>query len=149
MRTRVLFPVTLFCAVVFSACGLSRPMAHLIINNESGMDIPLNVSITSNIKGEPGETINNTIKPGLQELDTRKFPKGAYSITAATNNSLISVKKSLSLDTDKWIMITYTHNDSMNIQKKYGYVDTSLLKKVNGKYTGLDMYIENRKPPTL
>ncbi len=34
-----------------------------------------------------------------------------------------------------------------SIQRKYGYVDTSLMKKVNGKYTGPDMYNENRKPP--
>jgi len=34
-----------------------------------------------------------------------------------------------------------------SIQRKYSYEDTSLMKKVNGKYTGLNMYNENRKPP--
>lgn len=27
-----------------------------------------------------------------------------------------------------------------SIQRKYGYVDTYLMKKVNGKYTGLNIY---------
>jgi hypothetical protein len=46
-------------------------------------------------------------------------------------------------------MVTYIHEDSLTIQKKFGIVDTGMLKKVEGKYTGIDMYIENRRPPNL
>ena len=35
----------LFCAALYPSCSSSRPMAHLIINNESGADIPISLSI--------------------------------------------------------------------------------------------------------
>jgi len=145
MRTRVLFPATLFCVCII-ACTSSRTTAHLIVFNESGRDIPLNVSITNTNNRAPVRTINNIIKPGIQELDAISFSKGAYSLRAEANNGFVSVNKNLSFDTERWIIINYIHDDSLNIQKKYGYVDTAMLKKINGKYTGLDMYSETRKP---
>jgi len=149
MRTRVLFSIALFCVFAFVACSSSRPMAHLIINNESGSQIPLNVSITHTNNGASVRTINNIAQPGLQELEAGRFSKGTYSVSAETNNGFVAVKKDVSFDTDRWIIITYIYNDSLNIQKKYGYVDTSLLKKINGKYAGINLYSETRRPPSL
>ncbi len=72
-----------------------------------------------------------------------------YAISAETSNGVVSSTKKVSFDSDRWIIINFMHDDSLNIQRKYGYVDTSVLKKINGKYTGLDMYAESRRPPTL
>ncbi|MEO8172829.1 MAG: hypothetical protein ABI581_07090 [Sediminibacterium sp.] len=147
MLKRVLSPFALLCLVLFAACSASRPTAHVIVNNDSDRDIPLSLSISD----EDGtqRILSNNIKPGLQELAPERLPKGMYSVCANTNNGLVTTRKRVSLDADRWIIINFMHADSMNIQRKYGYVDTSLLKKINGKYTGIDMYAENRRPPTL
>lgn len=149
MRTRVLTPFVLFCLLLFAACSASRPTAHVIINNDSDRDIPLNLSISNHDKSGTRKTYRNNIKPGLQELSPEKLPKGMYAISAETNDGLVSSTKNISFDSDRWIIINFMHADSMCIQRKYGYVDTVLLKKINGKYTGLDMYAESRRPPTL
>lgn len=149
MRTRIFIPVALFSVFGLAACSSYRPMAHLVVYNNSDSGTPIDVSITHRTKGTVNQTIHTTLKPGLQELDPRHFSRGAYDVTAEANNGLVSVKKNMVLDTDRWVIITYTYHDSANIQKSYGYVDTAVLKKINGKYAGLDMYIENRKPPTL
>lgn len=149
MRTRIYIPVALFAVFVLTACSSSRPMAHLIAYNNSDSGTPIDVSITCHTKGTAYQTIHTTLKPGLQELNSRYFSKGAYNVAAEANNGLVSVKKNMVLDSDRWVIITYTYHDSASIQKSYGYVDTTVLKKINGKYAGLDMYIENRKLPTL
>ncbi|MES2374612.1 MAG: hypothetical protein V4557_18695 [Bacteroidota bacterium] len=149
MPTRVLTPFALLCLFLFAACSASRPTAHVIINNDSDGDIPLNLSISSNDKSGTQKTFRSNIKPGLQELSSEKLTKGMYAISAETNNGLVTSTKKVSFDSDRWIIINFMHNDSLNIQRKYGYVDTTMLKKINGKYTGLDMYAESRRPPTL
>lgn len=149
MRMRISIPAALFSVFVLAACGSSRPMAHLFAYNNSDSGTPIDVSITRHTKGTANQTIHATLKPGLQELDSRNFSKGTYDVAAEANNGLVSVKKNMVLDSDRWVIITYTYHDSANIQKSYGYVDTAVLKKINGKYAGLDMYIENRKLPTL
>jgi hypothetical protein len=149
MRTRVLTPFALSCLLLFAACSASHPTAHVIINNDSDRDIPLNLSISNNDKNSTQKIFSNNIKPGLQELAPEKLSKGMYAICAQTSNGQISSTKQVSFDSDRWIIINFMHADSLNIQRKYGYVDTFLLKKINGKYTGLDMYAESRRPPTL
>jgi hypothetical protein len=149
MRTRVLTSFALLCILLFAACSASHPTAHVIINNDSDRDLPLNLSISNNEKNGTQKTFTSNIKPGLQELSPEKFPKGMYAVCAQTSNGTVSSTKTVSFDSDRWIIINFMQADSLNIQRKYGYVDTSLLKKVNGKYTGLDMYAENRRPPTL
>jgi hypothetical protein len=149
MRTRVLTPLALLCLFLFAACSASRSTAHVIINNDSDRDIPLNLSISNGDKSSTPKIFSNNIKPGLQELAPEKLPRGMYAICAETSNGQVTSTKRVSFDSDRWIIINFMHADSLNIQRKYGYVDTSLLKKINGKYTGLDMYAENRRPPTL
>lgn len=145
MRT----PYALFCMLLLAACSTSRPTAHVIVNNDSDRDIPLNLSISNKDKNGTHKTFRNTIKPGLQELAPEKLSKGMYAISAETGFGMLSSTKKVSFDSDRWIIINFMHADSMCIQRRYGYVDTALLKKVNGKYTGLDMYAESRRPPTL
>ena len=148
MRMRLLIPFALFL-FVFAACSSYRPMAHVIVYNNSDTGIPINVSISHRNGESRAQTVNTVLRPGFQELDARKFSKGSYHITAAANNGTVAIQKNLALDTDRWIIITYNYSDSLNLQRTYGYVDTAMLKKINGKYAGLDMYIENRKPPTI
>jgi hypothetical protein len=149
MRLRVLIPVALSASLLFVACASSRPTAHLIINNDSNTDIPMNFVISEKGKKPNSKTISQTIKPGLQELDAEKFVKGAYTISAETNNGQVCIKQNLSLDADRWIIINYVHNDSLNIHKKYGYVDVAALKKIDSKYAGIDMYSSSRRPASL
>ena len=88
-------------------------------------------------------------KRGLQEIPVREFRKGIYALQINTHNGQQSKSLPLRLDSDRWVMVTYIHEDSLTIQKKFGIVDTGMLKKVAGKYSGIDMYIENRRPPNL
>jgi hypothetical protein len=149
MRFHAIIPVVLSASVLFVACASSRPTAHLIVNNDSNTDIPMNLVISEKGKKPNSKTITQTIKPGLQELNAEKFVKGAYTISCETNNGQVCVKQNLSLDTDRWIIINYVHNDSLNIHKKYGYVDITALKKIDSKYAGIDMYSSSRKPASL
>ncbi|MES2331532.1 MAG: hypothetical protein V4539_18145 [Bacteroidota bacterium] len=147
MRTRILIPIALS---LLAACSVSRPTAHVIINNDSDKDIPLNLSISNKRdKNQSPKVFSSNIKPGLQELAPEKLPKGFYAVSAETGNGLVTTTRDITFDSDRWIIINFMHNDSLNIQRKYGYVDTTMLKKINGKYTGMDMYTESRRPPTL
>jgi hypothetical protein len=149
MRLSLLYPVALSGTLLFVACASSRTTAHVIINNDSNTEIPMNLVISETGKKPSSKTISQTIKPGLQELNAEKFAKGFYTISAETNNGQVCIKQNLSLDTDRWIIINYVQNDSLNIYKKYGYVDVAALKKIDSKYAGIDMYSSSRKPASL
>lgn len=149
MRMRILMPFVFFLTIILFSCSTSRPMAHLIINNDSQQSIPIKLSVISENSGTTHATINQTLKPGLQELSAGRFAKGMYQVLVTTADGQVSSSKKVSLDSERWIIINYTSNDSLSIYKKYGYVDTSLLKKIDGRYTGIDMFTENRRLPTL
>lgn len=134
---------------LLQSCVSSRAVAHMIFYNNSDKEAPIRLSITKNNKNNPNKVILHTIQPGLQELKVGSFAKGAYSVTAEAANGNLVVTKPVSLDTERWIILNYTSADSLSIQKKYGYVDTSVLKKVDGRFTGIDIYSENRRPPSL
>lgn len=149
MRIRVLILIALSASLLFVACAGPRTTAHVIVNNDSNTEIPMNLVISETGKKPSSKTISQTIKPGLQQLNAEKFAKGFYTISAETNNGQVCIKQNLSLDTDRWIIINYVQNDSMNIYKKYGYVDVAALKKIDSKYAGIDMYSSSRKPASL
>ncbi len=149
MRMRILMPFVLCSTAVLFACSASRPMAHLIINNDSQHSIPIKLSVISENNGTTHTTIRQTLTPGLQEFNAGRFAKGMYQVSITTSDGQVSSSKKVSLDTERWIIINYTSNDSLSIYRKYGYVDTSLLKKIDGRYTGIDMFTENRRLPTL
>lgn len=134
---------------LLQSCINSRTVAHMIFYNNSDKEAPIRLSITKNNKNNPHKVLLHTIQPGLQELEVGSFAKGAYSVTAETANGNLVVTKPVSLDTERWIILNYTSADSLSIQKKYGYVDTTVLKKVDGRFTGIDIYSENRRPPSL
>lgn len=134
---------------LLQSCISSRAVAHMIFYNNSDKEVPIRLSITKNNKSNPHKVLLHTIQPGLQELEVGSFAKGAYSVTAETADGNLVVTKPVSLDTERWIILNYTSADSLSIQKKYGYVDTTVLKKVYGRFTGIDIYSENRRPPSL
>lgn len=140
--------ILLLSGWLLQSCA-SRSQAHMILYNDSDRETPIRLSITKNEKRSPNKIITHTLKPGLQEVEIGKFTKGAYSVTAETQNGEIFLTKPLSLDTERWIILNYTNGDSLAIQKKYGYVDTLAMKKIDGRYIGIDMYSENRRPPSL
>lgn len=149
MRIRVLLLFTVYCACLLEGCGSSRPVAHLIINNESQEAVPLQITLIGQGNQSPGHIITQTVQPGIQELPAGKFHKGLYYIVAEAKKGIISQVRPLSLDGDRWIIVNYMSSDSLNIQRKYGFVDTSILKKADGRYTGIGLYSENRVLPTL
>ncbi|MFZ6022887.1 MAG: hypothetical protein ACOYVG_00355 [Bacteroidota bacterium] len=136
-------------AISLTACTIAKQSAHVIVNNESNEQISMQLVISDQVNGKTKEEINYSLRPGLQHVPVRKFPKGSYAIHVNANNGTVCKKYPLALDTDRWIMITYMQDDSLRLQKKYGYIDTSELKKINGKYAGLNLYVENRRPPNL
>lgn len=148
-RSHVSLLLFLVTAWLVQACGSSRSAAHAIIFNESDQETPIRLSITHPNKTIPHTIIQHTLKPGLQEVEVGRFAKGQYLVTAETVGGKVSLTKSVSLDTERWIIINYISTDSLSIQKKYGYVDTTVLKKIEGRYTGVDMYSENRRPLSL
>lgn len=148
IRIRVLVFIGMPILMGLIACSSTRPAAHLLLYNNSETPTPVSVNIS-----KPDHTtvksLTSNLAPGLQELNLGRFSKGNYLITATTNNGQVSVKKNLSLDDDRWVIINYSQQDSLKIQKVYGYVDTAVLKKINGKYAGIDLYTESRRPPGL
>lgn len=142
--------IYVLCVVIgLAACNVSKQSAHVIVNNESGEEIPMHLVISDQENGKTKEEIKYSLKPGLQQVPVRKFPKGSYAIQVNTNNGTVCKKYPLALDTDRWVMVTYMQDDSLRLQKRYGFVDTSELKKINGKYAGINLYVENRRPPNL
>lgn len=148
IRVRVFMFIAIALTMGLSACSTSRSAAHLLLYNNSEAATPVSIIIK-----KPDHTtvksFTNSLTPGLQELELGHFTKGNYLITASTNNGLVNITKNLSLDNERWVIINYSQDDSLKIQKIYGYIDTSVLKKINGKYTGIDLYTESRRPPTL
>ncbi len=149
MRISKQFMYVLGVSVSLTACTIAKQSAHVIVNNESSEQISMQLVISDQENGKTKEEINYSLKPGLQHVPVRKFPKGSYAIQVNANNGTVCKKYPLALDTDRWIMVTYMQDDSLRLQKKYGYIDTSELKKINGKYAGLNLYVENRRPPNL
>jgi hypothetical protein len=150
MRTRVTILFVLICAVLLPAfIAAPRHAAHFIIFNDSNKETPLNFSIGDPEKTNSVKTYSQTVKPGVQEFEAGKFAEGAYQVSVATVNGTVSLHKIISLDADRWIIINYTCNDSLSIVKKYGFVDTNLLKKQDGNFIGFDMFSDTRRPANL
>lgn len=150
MHSRISILFALICAVLLPAfIAAPRHAAHFIIYNDSNKETALNVSIRDPEKGNAVKTYSQIIKPGVQEFEAGKFAEGAYQVSVETVNGTVSLHKTISLDTERWIIINYTCNDSLSIVKKYGFVDTNLLKKMDGNYTGFDMFSDTRRPANL
>lgn len=145
MSTKALFVIFCGC-LLFGSCMTSRYTTHWIVNNYSDTDISFNLSVVQSGSGH-NRTRTHTVKPGLREIGSDAFSKGTYSVVAATNE--VSKTSKLHIGSDTWVIINFTKEDSINIYRRFGYVDTSSLKKVNGKFTGVDIYNETRKPPML
>lgn len=131
------------------SCKASRPVTYVVFNNESKEKIDFSIVMNDREKNKNLSPKQYQARPGLQEIPIREFKKGIYALQINTHNGRQSKSLPLRLDSDRWVMVTYIHEDSLIIQKKFGIVDTGMLKKVEGKYTGIDMYIENRRPPNL
>ncbi len=142
--------IQLSLALIFLlSCKAYRPVTYLVFNNESREKIDFSIVMNDREKNKSLSPRQYQAKPGLQEIPVTEFKRGIYALQINTHNGQQSKSLPLRLDSDRWVMVTYIHEDSLTIQKKFGFVDTGMLKKVSGKYTGIDMYIENRRPPNL
>ena len=142
--------IQLSLALIFLlSCKAYRPVTYVVFNNESKEKIYFSIVMNDREKNKNLSPRQYQAKPGLQEIPVREFRKGIYALQINTHNGQQSKSLPLRLDSDRWVMVTYIHEDSLTIQKKFGIVDTGMLKKVAGKYSGIDMYIENRRPPNL
>lgn len=145
-----LHPVSLLLACIFLfACRSYRPVTYVVFNNESKEKIDFSIVANDRSHNKVLTSIKHQAKPGLQEIPVTQFKRGEYALQINTHNGQQSKVLPIRLDSDRWLMVTYINEDSLTIQKKYGFVDTGILKKIGGKYTGIDMYIENRRPPNL
>ncbi len=142
--------IQLLLAFVFLlSCKAYKPVTYVVFNNESKEKIDFNLVMNDREKNKKLAPIRYQAKPGLQEIPVAQFKRGSYELQINTHDGQQSKSLPLRLDSDRWVMVTYIHEDSLAIQKKFGFVDTRILKKIAGKYTGIDMYIENRRPPNL
>ena len=149
MRVRVSFSFMLAGLFVLSGCGGFRPAANLVINNESDAAVPMQIAFSKKGSNTPIHTLAQTINPGVQQIAAGKYQKGQYEVTATVASGAVSLSRPVSLDSDRWIVINYISADSLSIQRKYGYVDTLYMKKSNDRYSGIDIFSENRMLPTL
>lgn len=136
-------------AISLAACSIAKQSAYVIVNNESREQVSMQMVISDHKNGKTKQALNYSLKPGLHHVPARKFRKGAYDIHIKAKDGRVCKTSPLALDTDRWVMVTYMQDDSLQLQKKYGYIDTSELKKIDGKYAGLSLYVENRRPPNL
>ena len=142
--------ITLLLIFMFLlSCKAYKPVTYVVFNNESKEKIDFSIVMNDQEKNKKLSPIPYQAKPGLQEIPVAQFKRGMYALQIHTHNRQQSKSLPLRLDSDRWVMVTYIHEDSLAIQKKFGFVDTGILKKVDGKYTGIDIYIENRRPPNL
>jgi hypothetical protein len=139
----------LLTTICLLSCKSYKPVTYVVFNNESKEKIDFNIVVNNRDKNKVLSPIKHQAKPGLQEIPVTQFKRGQYSLQIHTHNGQQSKVLPLRLDSDRWVMVTYINEDSLAIQKKFGFVDTGILKKIGGKYTGIDMYIENRRPPNL
>jgi len=139
----------LLTSIFLLSCKSYKPVTYVVFNNESKEKIDFNIVVNDREKNKVLSPIKHQARPGLQEIPVTQFKRGIYSLQIHTHDGQQSKVLPLRLDSDRWVMVTYINEDSLAIQKKFGFVDTGILKKVKGKYTGIDMYIENRRPPNL
>jgi hypothetical protein len=106
----------------------------------------LNITFSPTDQNEQKLTFTTNAPPGIREMEAGKIKNGTYQIHANTPDGTTYFQITQSIDTEKWFVFSFIQNDSVSIGKKYGYVDTSFLKKIDGKFTGISFYAENRKP---
>lgn len=135
--------------LLLAACSASKPQAHLIISNESSNSLLMTVMIREKNNGKLKKQMRQSMQPGLHQIPMGKLHKGSYEVEVNANSGAIRKLYPLALDTDRWLLITYMHGDSAQVQKRYGHLDVCKTKGPDGKYADIDLYIENRRPPNL
>lgn len=147
MSTRLLC-IALIAGFCLCSCLAERPTTHWIVNNDTNADLPLHLSVY-----QPGSARSTTqsqiVHPGIQELKPQSFARGTYVVTASTTDGTVSNTKKMHFESGNWVIVSFTRGDSLTIQRRYGYIDTSFLKSLNGKFSGFDMYTESRMPPVI
>lgn len=145
MNFRMLF-VLFLVGLAFTSCMTSRYTTHWVVNADSDKEVSLQMNV-----GRPGSGNNRTrtfkVRPGLQELGAESFSKGVYSLAAGSGD--VSKASRLYVISDVWVIINYIERDSAQVQHKYGFIDTGMLQKKDGKYTGVSISTEMRKPAML
>ena len=146
MLMRMNFSAFLCSSLLVLNTELPKFLIYLFFNNESDKVINIKMSFKPIDENSNIVTYSTLVQPGHQNMEAGKIKNGTYVIEAETNDGLLKFRKTLSIDSDRWFVVNFMQNDSIQIQRKYGYVDTSVLKKIDGKYTGISFYAENRKP---
>lgn len=142
------FSVALICAFFLGGCINSRVTTHWIVNNNSNSDVALQLAVHSAGSKNVHRTSRHIIKPGLQQIYSKTFAHGTYLVEVGDGVSG-TYSKQVRFDNENWVMINYINNDSAQIRAQYGMVDTVNLKKINGRFTGIDIINESHKPPFL
>jgi len=143
---RIFQHTILLSSLICSYFILPKSQVHFLIQNESNKEVRLNITFSPTDQSEQKLTFSASIPPGLREMEAGKIKNGTYQILANTSDGITRFQITQSVDTEKWFVFSFIQNDSLSIGKKYGYVDTSFLKKIDGKYTGISFYAENRRP---
>lgn len=138
--------VLFLVGLAFTSCLTPRYTTHWIVNNDSDKEVSLKMNIGRQ-ESRNSRTRTFKIRPGLQEVGAESFSKGVYSLVAASGE--VSKASRLYVTSDVWVIINYTEMDSAQLLHKYGIIDMEMLQKKDGKYTGVSISTEMRKPPVL
>lgn len=147
------FNTIILCLGFIVLCSGKAPKhgVWVVVSNSSsdGRPVEMKFSIASKA-GEIGALLaQQEIKAGLQHLPEKKLKEGVYQVQVATQNDLVGASQPFMLDSDRWVLINYIHEDSATIVKTHGYIDTTRFKKIDDKYATLYISISNRKPAGL
>ena len=150
MSLRKYGPLWLICFLFMSATGSSKHTVWVIINNASSDRQPVDIKLNIIDQKEVSTVIaEQQIPAGIRQLPEKKYKEGVYQVSAGAGNGQLWFTRPFTLDSERWILINYIREDSANIIKSHGYLDTTVFKKINGLYATLNIYVENRRPAGL
>ena len=108
--------IQLSLALIFLlSCKAYRPVTYVVFNNESKEKIDFSIVMNDREKNKSLSPRQYQAKPGLQEIPVTEFKRGIYALQINTHNGQQSKSLPLRLDSDRWIMVTYIHEDSLTI----------------------------------
>ncbi len=140
----------LFCFCCLSFATGSKHTARIIINAVGTGDksITLKLSLLD-VDGEPALQTEQSVETGIRELPEKKVKEGTYVLTVSAHQEQIKIEHPITFDSDRWIIINYSLQDSASILKSEGFIDPNRYKRIEGRYVSVSVYADTRRPANL
>lgn len=140
----------LICFFCLSFTTGSKHTARIIINAVGTGDKSITLKINLlDVDGEPALQTEQSVETGIRELPEKKMKEGTYVLTVSAHQEQIKIEHPLTFDSDRWIIINYSLQDSASILKSEGFIDPNRYKRIEGKYASISVYADTRRPANL